>query len=95
MAAIDLEVKYIAHLARLELTPAEEEKFGAQLGSILEYIEKLKQAEVTGVEPTAHPFPLANITRSDEIRPSLPAVDALRNAPASVNELFRVPKIIE
>jgi aspartyl-tRNA(Asn)/glutamyl-tRNA(Gln) amidotransferase subunit C len=92
---MDLDVKYVAHLARLELTPAEERTFGAQLGGILEYIEKLKQADVSGVEPTAHPFALNNVTRPDEIRPSLPTADALRNAPASANGLFMVPKIVE
>lgn len=92
---MDLDVKYVAHLARLELTPAEEQKFGAQLGSVLAYIEKLKQADVSGVEPTAHPFPLHNVTRPDEIRPSLPNADALRNAPARANGLFIVPKIVE
>jgi aspartyl-tRNA(Asn)/glutamyl-tRNA(Gln) amidotransferase subunit C len=92
---MDLNVKYIAHLARLELTPEEELKFGAQLGSVLEYIAHLKTVDVTAVEPTAHPFPLHNVTRPDEIQPSLPPGEALRNAPASANGLFIVPKIVE
>ena len=57
MSAPELNVKYIAQLARLELTPAEETKFGEQLGHILEHIEKLKQLDVTAVEPTAHAVP--------------------------------------
>ncbi|MEI6780721.1 MAG: Asp-tRNA(Asn)/Glu-tRNA(Gln) amidotransferase subunit GatC [Verrucomicrobiota bacterium] len=95
MAAVEIDVKYVAHLARLSLSPAEEQKIGAQLGNILGYIEKLKQVDVTGVEPTAHAFPLVNVTRPDEVRPSISNEDALRNAPAQVNGLFIVPKIVE
>jgi aspartyl-tRNA(Asn)/glutamyl-tRNA(Gln) amidotransferase subunit C len=88
-------VKYVAHLARLSLSPAEEERIGAQLGQVLGYIEKLKEVDVTGVEPTAHPFPLVNVTRPDEVRPSISHQEALRNAPAQANGLFIVPKIVE
>ncbi|MGB7769094.1 MAG: Asp-tRNA(Asn)/Glu-tRNA(Gln) amidotransferase subunit GatC [Verrucomicrobiia bacterium] len=95
MAAAHFDVKYVAHLARLQLTPDEEKKLGAQLGNILGYIEKLNELEVTGVEPTAHAVPMVNVTRPDEIRPSLPHDDALRNAPAQANGLFIVPKIVE
>jgi aspartyl-tRNA(Asn)/glutamyl-tRNA(Gln) amidotransferase subunit C len=95
MAATDLNVKYVAHLARLSLTPEEEQKFGAQLGNVLGYIEKLRQLDVSQVEPTAHATPLSNITRADQIQPSLPTDEALRNAPAKANGLFLVPKIVE
>ena len=95
MAAVEIDVKYVAHLARLALSPEEEQKLGAQLGNILGYIEKLKEVDVSGVEPTAHAFPLVNVTRPDEIRPSMPHANALRNAPAQANGLFIVPKIIE
>ena len=95
MASAEIDVKYVAHLARLELTPEEQKKLGAQLGSILGYIEKLRELDVTGVEPTAHAVPMVNITRADEIRPSLSHADALRNAPRQANGLFIVPKIVE
>jgi aspartyl-tRNA(Asn)/glutamyl-tRNA(Gln) amidotransferase subunit C len=95
MAATDLNVKYVAHLARLSLSPEEEQKFGAQLGQVLGYIEKLRQLDVSHVEPTAHATPLSNITRLDEIRPSISNEEALRNAPASASGLFLVPKIVE
>lgn len=95
MATGDFDVKYVAHLARLKLSPEEEQKLGAQLGDILGYIEKLKQVDVSGVEPTAHPFPLVNVTRPDETRPSLPHDEALRNAPQQTAGLFAVPKIVE
>lgn len=95
MAAPEIDVKYVAHLARLALTTNEEKKLGDQLGHILGYIEKLKELDVTNVEPTAHAVPMVNVTRPDETRPSLPHEDALRNAPAQANGLFMVPKIVE
>ena len=95
MAAAQFDVKYVAHLARLHLTPDEEKKFGAQLGSILGYIEKLKELDIANVEPTAHATPMVNVVRPDEARPSLPHDDAMRNAPAQANGLFMVPKIVE
>lgn len=91
----DFDVKYVAHLARIALAPAEEEKLAAQLGNILGYIEKLKELDVNEVEPTAHAVPLINVFRPDEIRPSLSNEEALRNAPSKANGLFLVPKIVE
>ena len=95
MAATELDVKYTAHLARLQLTAEEEQKFGAQLSHVLGYIEKLKELDVSQVEPTAHAVALANVTRPDELLPGLSNEDALRNAPATANGLFMVPKIVE
>ncbi|HEX3798787.1 MAG TPA: Asp-tRNA(Asn)/Glu-tRNA(Gln) amidotransferase subunit GatC [Verrucomicrobiae bacterium] len=95
MAAAEIDVKYVAHLARISLSPAEEQKIGAQLGNILGYIEKLRELDVSQVEPTAHAVPLVNVVRTDEIQPSLSTDEALRNAPAKANGLFLVPKIVE
>lgn len=95
MPSVEIDVKYVAHLARLSLTPDEEQQIGAQLGNILAYIEKLKEVDVACVEPMAHAFPLVNVMRADEVRPSLPHEEALRNAPAQANGLFVVPKIVE
>jgi len=95
MAAADFNVKYVAHLARLNLTPQEEQTFGAQLGQVLGYIEKLKEVDVSQVEATAHAVPLLNVTRPDQVRPSLSNDEALRNAPAKADGLFLVPKIVE
>jgi len=95
MAATELDLQHVAHLARLNLTKEEGQKFGAQLGQILGYIAKLNELDVSQVEPTAHAVPLVNVTRPDEIRPSLSNEQALRNAPASANGLFVVPKIVE
>ena len=95
MASAEIDVKYVAHLARLALSPDEEKKFGGQLGNILGYIEKLRELDVSNVEPTAHAVPMVNVTRVDEVRPSLAHEDALRNAPRQIGGLFIVPKIVE
>jgi aspartyl-tRNA(Asn)/glutamyl-tRNA(Gln) amidotransferase subunit C len=95
MASAEIDVKYVAHLARIALTPDEEKKLGAQLGHILGYIDKLRELDVSTVEPTAHAVPMVNITRPDEVRPSLPHEEAMRNAPKQAGGLFRVPQIVE
>ena len=95
MSAPDFDVPYVARLARIELTPAEEQILGEQLGHILGYIEKLKELDVSNVEPTAHAVPMVNVTRPDERRPGLTNEEALRNAPAAANGLFLTPKIVE
>ncbi len=92
---MNIDIKYVAHLARLSLSAEEEAKMGAQLQNVLSYMDKLKEVDVSGVEPMAHAFPMFNVTRPDEVRPSLPSEEALRNAPAQANGLFIVPKIVE
>lgn len=89
------DVRYTAQLARVNLSEEEIAKFQAQLGQVLDYVEKLKAVDVTGVEPTAHAFPVHNVFREDEPRPGFTAQQALQNAPRSANGLFVVPKVIE
>ncbi len=91
----DFDIQYVSRLSRVRLTPDEEQRLGAQLGNILGYIEKLKEVDVTGVEPTAHAFPLVNVTRPDVVTGSLTNEQALRNAPSRSAGLFVVPKIVE
>ncbi len=95
MSAVNLDVRYVAHLARLELTLEEEQRLGAQLGQILGYIDQLKGVDVTGVEPMAHAVPLVNVVRADASRPSLSHADAMRNAPVRADGLFIVPRIVD
>jgi aspartyl/glutamyl-tRNA(Asn/Gln) amidotransferase C subunit len=95
MSAPEFDVKYVAHLARLELSPDEERKLGDQLGGIIEYFAKLRELDVSALEPMAHAVPLVNVTRPDAAVPSLPRAEAMRNAPAQANGLFVVPKIVE
>ncbi len=95
MASSDFNIEYVARLARLSLSPEEKQKLSGQLGNILTYIETLRQVDVTGIEPTSQAFPMVNVTRADEVTPSLSNEDALRNAPAQANGLFLMPKIVE
>lgn len=89
------EVEYVAHLARLELTPEEKEIFARQLDKILEYIGKLNEVDTTDIEPTTHVLPLKNVFRQDKQESSLPVEDVLKNAPAKERNLFKVPQVIE
>ena len=73
MAAAEIDIKYVAHLARLHLTPDEEKKLAAQLGGILGYIEKLKELDVPDVEPTAHAVPMVNVSAPGRNPPVAPA----------------------
>jgi len=89
------EVQHVARLARLSLTDEELERMREQLDAILAYIDKLRELDVEGVEPTSHAVPLVNVMRDDEVTPALPQEAALANAPDRAGELFRVPRIIE
>ncbi len=91
----DINLEYVANLARIALTDAEKKKFSRQLGDILHYVEKLKQVDVTGVEPMAHASPVFNVWAADTARPGLPVGSALRNAPAQRDNLIVLPKVVE
>ncbi|NEP43944.1 MAG: Asp-tRNA(Asn)/Glu-tRNA(Gln) amidotransferase subunit GatC [Okeania sp. SIO2H7] len=88
------EVKKVAHLARLQLTPEEEKEFTTQLNSILEYFEQLKELDTDKVAPTNRAIDLNNITRSDELIPFANREEILACAPESDGEFFKVPKIL-
>lgn len=92
---MQMDLQQVVNLARIELTAEEQERLGPQLEEILKYVEKLNELDVAGVEPTAHAVPLTNVTRADEVRPSLPHDEAMRNAPRTANGLFIVPRIVE
>lgn len=92
---INLEqVRYIAHLARLELSPDEEEKFTQQLGRILSYVKKLRELDTANVTPTSHALPVKNVFREDKLSFSLSPEEALSNTPCRKDNWFKVPKIV-
>ena len=91
----EIDVRYAAQLARLHLTDEEITKFQAQLTQVLEYVEKLKAVDVSGVEATAHTNPVFNVFRKDEPRQWFEPEEALANAPRQANQLFIVTKVIE
>jgi aspartyl-tRNA(Asn)/glutamyl-tRNA(Gln) amidotransferase subunit C len=93
--AEDIDVGYVAQLARLNLSPAEKELFQRQLSDVLHYIEKLRQVDVTQVEAATHAIPVLNVFREDEPHDWFTAEQALANAPRKSNNLFIVPKVVE
>ena len=86
-----VQVEHVARLAHLALTEEELDRFGEQLGAILEAVGKVSELDLTDVEPTSHPLDLVNVWRDDEPRPSLSVEEALANAPDRDGNLFRVP----
>jgi aspartyl-tRNA(Asn)/glutamyl-tRNA(Gln) amidotransferase subunit C len=81
----------VARLARLALTEEEIERLQEQLSAILDAVGKVSELDLTGVEPTSHPLPVANVWGADEPRPSLPREEALSTAPDTETGFFRVP----
>jgi aspartyl-tRNA(Asn)/glutamyl-tRNA(Gln) amidotransferase subunit C len=94
VASGDIDVAYVAKLARLALEPAEIERFGAQLGALLEYVKALEALPVADVAATAQVIPSTNVMRDDVAEPSLPRDAVLAAAPQREGAYFRVPRII-
>jgi len=91
----DLDVAYVARLARVNLTEDEAKIFQKQLGDVLKYVQKLGQLDVTGVDAAAHALPVFNVLRDDAPHDWFTAEQALSNAPRQANGLFIVPKVVE
>jgi aspartyl-tRNA(Asn)/glutamyl-tRNA(Gln) amidotransferase subunit C len=89
------QVQWVAHLARLELSDQELDVMTRQLRNILEYVNQLQQVPTEGVEPMAHPLPIANVFRPDDSELSLSVDQALANAPARQGDYYRVPAVLE
>ncbi len=88
------DVAHVARLARLSLEPEELERFTGQLAAVLAHAADVEALDTTGVPPTAHPLPLANVLRDDSVIPCLPRDVVLSQAPAVENGQFRVPRIL-
>jgi len=90
-----IDVRYVANLARIDLSDEECAIFQSQLGAILGYIETLKDVDVDGIEPTAHAAQVYDHLREDVSRPGLNQDDLLHNAPESALGQIRVPKVVD
>jgi aspartyl-tRNA(Asn)/glutamyl-tRNA(Gln) amidotransferase subunit C len=88
-------VQYLAHLARINLSQEELEKFSLQLNDILQYIEQLKEVDISKIPPTAHVLDIKNVKRKDIPKSSLHIQDVLKNSPQKEGNFFKVPKVIE
>jgi aspartyl-tRNA(Asn)/glutamyl-tRNA(Gln) amidotransferase subunit C len=89
------DVRWVAHLARLQLTDDELATMTRQLSAIVAYVDQLAQVNTDGVEPLAHALEVRNVFRADERAPSLPVADALANAPQRRGDFYAVPAVLE
>lgn len=88
------EINRIAALAQLALTDEEVAQLVSQLDAIIGYVDKLDELDTTGVEPTAHAFPVTQPLRDDVPAPSLSVDQALDNAPERDESTFVVPRVV-
>ena len=96
MSEIDPKVvRYVADLARIDLTDSEVERFTAQLSVVLDAVGTLREVDTEAIPPTASVLPIHSVTREDEARPGLTLEEAMRNAPARDGDLFRVQTPLE
>ncbi|HYN29737.1 MAG TPA: Asp-tRNA(Asn)/Glu-tRNA(Gln) amidotransferase subunit GatC [Dermatophilaceae bacterium] len=89
------DVAHLSGLARIDLSEGELDRMVGELGVILESVATVQQAPIGDVEPMSHPMPLVNVTRPDEVRPSLTAEEALAGAPERELQRFSVPRILD
>ena len=88
-------IDHIAHLARLEFEGDKKVAIGEDLDRIISFMDKLQEVDTENVEPLSHPIEGSNVFREDELRKSVEREDALKNAPESTHEYFKVPKVIK
>jgi aspartyl-tRNA(Asn)/glutamyl-tRNA(Gln) amidotransferase subunit C len=88
------DVAHVADLARLALSDEELDRFTGQLAAVLDHARDVEALDTAGVPPTAHPLPLRNVLRDDEVRPSLDREEVLAAAPAPEDHRFAVPPVL-
>lgn len=91
----DETIEYVGILAKLELSAEEKEAAKADMGRMLDYIDKLNELDTTGVEPMSHVFPVNNVFREDTVTNGDDRDNILKNAPAQKDGAFKVPKTVE
>lgn len=95
MALTGDQVRWVAHLARLEFSSEDVALFTEQLSRIVDYVNQLQQINTDGVEPMAHALPIHNVFRPDECAPSLSVEEALANAPDRRKNFYGVPAVLD
>ena len=91
----DETIEYVGILAKLELTDEEKERAKKDMGSMLDYIDKLVELDTRGVEPMSHVFPVNNVFREDVVTNGDEREAILKNAPEEKNGMFAVPRTFE
>lgn len=89
------QVRHVAKLARLRLDDAQVSQMAEKLSAVLDYVGKLKELDVDGVEPMAHAMEMSNVLRDDVEKPGMPIDQVLANAPDQTPPFFNVPKVID
>ncbi len=95
MALTAEQVRWVAHLSRLDLSDAEVSIMTDQLDAILLYVNQLQSVPTEAVEPLAHPLSVQNVFRDDNLTASIPSTDALANAPDKQGDFFGVPAVLD
>jgi len=89
------DVEHVALLSRLHFSEEELTQFTAQLNDILGHFAALQEADTSHISATTHVVPMVNVLRDDNRRPSLDPDAALANAPERVDDLYKVPRVVE
>jgi aspartyl-tRNA(Asn)/glutamyl-tRNA(Gln) amidotransferase subunit C len=89
------DVEHVARLARLGLSDDELDQLTGELAAVLGHAADVASLDLDGVEPTSHPLPLRNVVRDDVVRPTLDRAEVLAAAPATEDDRFRVPRILD
>jgi aspartyl-tRNA(Asn)/glutamyl-tRNA(Gln) amidotransferase subunit C len=95
MSLTPQDVEKIAHLARLELTPAEKAQYLEQLTAVLDYAEMLNELDLDGIQPTAHAIAQENVMREDAAAPGLTIDEVLFNAPKQAQNQFLIQSVLD
>jgi aspartyl-tRNA(Asn)/glutamyl-tRNA(Gln) amidotransferase subunit C len=89
------EVAHLARLSRLALREDQLDHLATQLGDIISAVARVQEVTAEDIPPTSHALPLTNVFRADEVRPGLTPEQALAGAPASEQQRFKVPRILD
>ena len=91
----DETIEYVGILAKLEISGEEKEQAKRDMGSMLDYIDKLNELDTSGVEPMSHVFPVNNVFREDVVTNGDEHEKILANAPEEKDQSFKVPRTVE
>ena len=89
-----IDIRYVAKLARIALTDDEVERFGSQLGDLLEHVNVISKLDTDAIAATAQVVQSRNVQREDVVGPTLDRDVVLAGAPQAQGQFFRVPRII-
>ena len=89
------DVEYVANLSRISLDEKQLRRLTKQLEDIIKFVDKLKKVDIANCEAMSHALHLTNVFREDEVKPSLPISEVIKNEEIKEGNFFRVPRVIE